>query len=330
MEEKTPVSKASIWLGLVGIYLGWGTTYLANHYALEAFPAFIMNGTRNLAAGIIMYAFQRARGARPPTAKMWKSAFSVGLIMICCGSGINVWAQKIVPSGIASLLIGSIPFWMAVLDIIASRRAKTPGPGKMAIVGIVFGFAGIVLLIGPVNIMGTALMISPLGAAALMAGSVLWAAGSLKSRTAVFPASRVLGSGMQMIGGGLGLILAGTLMGEPWRFQAQDVSAASIAGFVYLIIIGSLFSFAIYTWLLGVAPTPLVSTYAYVNPIVAVILGAIVLDEIISLRLIVASAMILAAIAVVTLSSGMTRRGKAARAGESKPQPCGQSRPDSE
>ncbi|MDR3200648.1 MAG: EamA family transporter [Spirochaetales bacterium] len=327
MEDKKPISKAAIWLGLVGIYLGWGTTYLANHYALEAFPAFIMNGTRNLMAGIILYAFQRSRGARPPTAKMWKSAFIVGLIMISGGSGINVWAQKFVPSGIASLLVGSIPFWMAVLDIIASRRAKTKGPSKLAVVGIIFGFAGIVLLIGPVNIMGTGVMVSPLGAAALMIGSILWSAGSLKSRTAVFPSSRVLGSSMQMLGGGLGLVLAGILTGEPWRFHAEDVTTVSILGFAYLVVIGSIFSFAMYTWLLGVAPTPLVSTYAYVNPIVAVILGALVLGEVISLRLVIASAMIVAAIAIVTFSSG---GGRQAARKKITPQPSGQSRPDSE
>jgi drug/metabolite transporter (DMT)-like permease len=317
VEGQIPAGKTAIWLGLAGVYLGWGTTYLANHYALEAFPAFIMNGTRNLIAGIILYILQRRRGARPPTAPMWKSAFVVGFLMLCCGSGINVWAQGITYSGIASLLIGSTPLWMALFDIILSKKTKSPGPGKIAVLGILLGFAGIVLLVGPLHIMGAGIMVSPLGAAALLTGSFFWAAGSLKSRGAVFPPSRVLGSGMQMIAGGLCLIVTGFIIGEAGGFSLQRVTVSSVLGFLYLVSIGSIFTFATYTWLLGVAPTPLVATYAYVNPVVAVILGALILDEPLSLRLFVASAMILAAVAVVTVSITV------------KPRPSSQSRPDS-
>jgi drug/metabolite transporter (DMT)-like permease len=242
---------------------------------------------------------------------MWKSAFGVGLLMLCGGAGINVWAQQIVPSGIASLLIGSIPLWMALLDIIGSKRRKTQGPGRIALIGIFFGFAGILLLIGPVNILGSGVMVNPKGAAALLVGSLFWSAGSLKSRTAVFPRSRVLGSAMQMIAGGLGLIVVGLILGEYWGVSPERVTVAAILGFVYLIFVGSIFSFAIYTWLLWSAPTTLVSTYAYVNPVVAVILGALILDELISLRLIIASAMILASVAVVTVSSGAKPRSSA-------------------
>jgi drug/metabolite transporter (DMT)-like permease len=317
VEGRTSAGRAAIWLGLAGVYVGWGTTYLANHYALEAFPAFIMNGIRNLIAGLILYGFQRRRGARAPNAAMWKSALVVGFFMLCCGSGINVWAQGITFSGIASLLIGSTPLWMALLDIIISRRAKTPGPNRIAVLGIILGFVGIVLLVGPGHIMGAGVMVSPLGAAALLTGSFFWAAGSLKSRGAVFPPSRVLGSAMQMIAGGLCLIITGVLIGEPAEFSVRQVSPSAVLGFVYLVFIGSLFTFSVYTWLLGVAPTPLVATYAYVNPVVAVILGAIILNEPVSLRLVVASAMILAAVAVVTLSTTVKSR------------PSSQSRPDS-
>jgi drug/metabolite transporter (DMT)-like permease len=317
VEGQTSPGRAAIWLGLAGVYLGWGTTYLANHYALEAFPAFIMNGTRNLIAGVILYAFQRLRGARPPNGAMWKSALAVGFLMLCCGSGINVWAQGMTYSGIASLLVGSTPLWMALFDVILGARARQPGPGKMAVLGVLLGFGGIVLLVGPLRVMDAGTMVSPLGAAALLTGSFFWAAGSLKSRGAVFPPSRVLGSGMQMIGGGLCLIVTGLIIGEPAAFSFQRVTAHAAAGFAYLILIGSLFTFATYTWLLGVAPTPLVATYAYVNPVVAVILGVLILGEPVSLRLIVASAMILAAVAVVTLSTTV------------KPRPSSRSRPGS-
>jgi drug/metabolite transporter (DMT)-like permease len=318
VEKKKTVGKTTIWLALMGVYLGWGATYLANHYALEAFPAFIMNGMRNLLAGIILYVFQRARGAKPPTGRMWKSAFVVGFIMLCCGSGINVWGQRLTPSGIASLLIGSTPLWMVFLDVIISKRAKVPGPKGIAILGVFIGFAGIILLIGPGNIMGTQAELNPLGTAALLTGSFFWAAGSLKSRTAAFPPSRILGSGMQMIAGGITLILAGILTGEPAQISFREPALFPVLGFVYGVFGGSLFSFALYTWLLGVAPTPLVSTYAYANPVVAVILGALVLDEAVTLRLVLASAMILAAVAVVSAASGI------------KPRSSAQSRPDSE
>jgi drug/metabolite transporter (DMT)-like permease len=317
VEKKQSAGKIRIWLALIGVYLGWGATYLANHYALEAFPAFIMNGMRNLLAGIFLYTFQRVRGAPPPTGKMWKSAFVVGFIMLCCGSGINVWGQGLAPSGVSSLLIGSIPLWMVILDIFISRRAKIAGPNAIAVFGVFIGFAGIVLLIGPGNIMGSQAGLNPLGTAALLTGSFFWAVGSLKSRTAVFPPSRILGSSMQMIAGGITLVLAGILMGEPARISFRAAGLFPVLGFVYGVFFGSLFSFALYTWLLGVAPTPLVSTYAYANPVVAVILGTLVLDEAVTLRLVIASAMILAAVAVVSAASGV------------KPRASVQSRPDS-
>jgi drug/metabolite transporter (DMT)-like permease len=159
--------------------------------------------------------------------------------------------------------------------------------------------------------MGTRAELHPLGTAALLTGSFFWAAGSLKSRSAVFPPSRILGSGMQMIAGGISLILAGVLMGEPARLAFERVTLFPVLGFVYGIFGGSLFSYALYTWLLGAAPTPLVSTYAYANPVVAVILGALVLDEAVTPRLVVASAMILAAVAVVSASSGVKSRSSA-------------------
>jgi drug/metabolite transporter (DMT)-like permease len=317
VEEKKPAGKTAILLGMLGIIFGWGTTYIATHYALMVIPAWLMSGFRNLLAGVLLYAFQRLNGAKPPTLQMWKSACVVGLIMICAGSGLNVWAQGIVPSGISSLLIGSIPLWMTLLDLAVSKHAKVPGPGKIAVAGILFGFLGIVLLIGPMNIMGTRIVLNPLGVAALLIGSFFWAAGSLKSRSAVFPSSRVLGSGMQMITGGIGLLVVSVLIGEPARFSPAEMTTTSILSFAYLVTVGSLFSFAVYTWLLGVAPLPLVSTYAYVNPVVAIVLGALILDEVVSLRLVIASAMILVAVAVVILSSG------------AKPRPSSQSRPDS-
>ncbi|MDR1931788.1 MAG: EamA family transporter [Spirochaetales bacterium] len=288
---------------MAGIIILWGSAYLGNNFALRAFPPFFMMGIRNLTAGLALYIFQRTRGAKPPNGKMWFSAFYVGILMLCGGSGVITWAQLTVPSGIAALVVGSVPLWMALLGIMVSRKTKTTGPGWIAIAGIVFGFLGIVLLIGPMNIFGSGEMVNPAGGAALIIGSVLWSFASLKSRTAVFPESRLLGAGMQMIGGGMGLLLTGFLIGEHRVFSPERISALPIIGLVYLTVGGSVIAFSIYTWLLWSAPTTLVSTYAYVTPIVAVILGALILHEPITLRLIVATIMILTAVVVVTLSS---------------------------
>jgi drug/metabolite transporter (DMT)-like permease len=262
-----------------------------------------MMGIRNLTAGLILYVFQRSRNAKPPDRKMWISAFYVGVLMLCGGSGVITWAQLTVPSGIAALVVGSVPLWMALLDVIIRNKPKTARPGWIAIGGIMFGFMGIILLIGPVNIFGSGETVNPSGGGALIIGSFLWSFASLKSRTAIFPESRLLGSGMQMIGGGIGLLLTGFLIGEYRTFSLDRITALPIIGLMYLTLGGSVIAFSIYTWLLWSAPTTLVSTYAYITPIVAIILGALILHEPITLRLVVATIMILAAVLVVTLSS---------------------------
>ena len=304
MAEDKSVSRTAIWLALIGVYLGWGVIFLANQYALRAFPAFLMNGARNLIAGVILYAFVMLRGVKAPTVKMWKSAFVVSFIMICCGSGLNFWGQSMIPSGISALLIGSTPLWMVILEIIISKRAKTPGPTALAIMGVIIGFAGIVFLIGPGNIVGAHTRLRPLGTVALLIGSFFWSAGSLKSRTAVLPSSRILSAAMLMITGGISLTVAGILMGEPARFSPSNVTFSAIMGFTYGTLVSSVIAFSLYTWLLAVAPITLVSTFAFVNPVVAVILGVIVLKEAFSMHILVASLLILAAVAIVTVASG--------------------------
>ena len=304
MEEKKSVSKSAVWLALVGVYIGWGVIFLANKYALKAFPPFMMNGARNLLAGIILYAFLRLRGAAPPAARMWRPAFWVGFVMFCCGSGPMFWGQLRIPSGISALIIGATPLWMVILDIIISKRAKAPGPGVVSVLGVLIGFSGIVLLIGPLNILGAHGELHLLSAAAMIGGAFFWAAGSLMSRTADLPASRTLGSSMLMIGGGLTLIAAGVLMGEAGQLSLDRISLSAVLGFAYATFGGALFSFALYAWLLTVAPAALASTYAFVNPIVAVILGVIVLNEDFSLRYLIASALILVAVIIVTIASG--------------------------
>lgn len=311
MDNHSSPNRTAVWAGMLSIYILWGSTYIANRLAVQTIPPFLMTGIRNLTAGAVLYGLRRFRGDAPPSAANWKSAILVGALMLGGGSGLVAWSQLTVPSGIAALIAGSVPLWMALLDILGGGKTRRHRPGIIAVLGIAAGFAGILVLIGPGRLVGLEDEINPAGAAALLFGAFFWAFGSLKSRGAVFPESRLLGSSMQMIGGGAGLLLIGTLTGEWAGFQPSRMSGASLLGFTYLVLFGSLVGFSVYTWLIRSAPTTLVSTYAYVNPLVAVFLGAVLLGETISLRVALASVVILVSVAAVTLSGVTATRPSA-------------------
>jgi len=291
----------SIWLGMLSIYIFWGSTYLAIRFAVETIPPFFMAGTRHFTAGVILYTIMRMRGAPSPTRANWKSAAIVGLLLLAGANGLVSWAEITVPSAVTALLVGSVPLWMILIDWISGRyRDKSKRPSWLAFAGVISGFIGIALLVGPNEIAGQ--RVNPLGAAALLIGAVLWAGGSLYSRTADLPASPLLGTGMEMMIGGLGCFIISGLTGEWGRLDLAAVSTSSVTGLIYLIVFGSLVGFASYTWLLRAAPTTLVSTYAYVNPVVAIFLGVLLADEVISPRMILAAVIILASVALITFT----------------------------
>ncbi|HWR66902.1 MAG TPA: EamA family transporter [Bellilinea sp.] len=288
----------SIWLGMLSIYVFWGSTYLAIRFAVETIPPFFMAGTRHFTAGVILYTIMRLRGDPAPTRANWRSAAIVGLLLLAGANGLVSWAEITVPSAVTALLVGSVPLWMILIDWISGRyRDKAKRPSWLAFAGVITGFIGIALLVGPNEIAGQ--RVDPLGAAALLIGAVLWAGGSLYSRNADLPASPLLGTGMEMIIGGLGCFVISGLTGEWGRLDLAAVSTSSVTGLIYLIVFGSLVGFASYTWLLRAAPTTLVSTYAYVNPVVAIFLGVLLADEVISPRMIVAAVIILASVALI-------------------------------
>ena len=303
IRETRVASRASVWAGMICIYLVWGSTYLASRVALRTMPPFLMTGVRSLIAGGLLYALCRLKGDEAPAKETWKTAGIVGLLMICGGSGLVAWAQLTVPSGIAALLIGAVPLWLAVLDLFGGFRTKHHRPRPLAAIGLVLGFFGIVLLVGPSALVGLESEVNPLGAAAILLGGLSWAFGSLKSREAVLPASRALVSSIQLIGGGLGLLVVGGAIGEFGGFDPRQLDLPSVLGFLYLTFFGSIVGFSVYSWLLRSAPTTLVSTYAYVNPIVALFLGWLVLDETIGPRVVSSGLIILIAVAMVTLNS---------------------------
>lgn len=288
--------KYKIWAALFSIYIIWGSTYLAIQYAVESMPPFIMAGVRFLIAGSFLYIWRRLAGDEPPLKTHWRSAAIIGLFLLLGGNGGVVWAEQRVPSGIASVLIGATPLWMVLLD------ALRPGgnrPNTSTLAGVFLGFSGIVMMIGPFNGQNSQNSIDPTGAMVLIIGAMLWATGSIYGRQAKLPASPLLTTGMEMLAGGSGLLILGSLLGEWDRLNIHEIQTSSILGLVYLIIFGSLVAYSAYSWLLRVAPIPLIATYAYVNPMVAIFLGVVIAKEPLTLRTLLSALVIITAVALI-------------------------------
>ena len=307
--------KLKIWSALIAVYIVWGSTYLAIRFAVESIPPFLMAGVRFLMAGTILFTVRRLLGDPLPTRREWKSAAIVGLFLLVGGNGGVSWAEQRVDSGIAALVVGASPLWMVLLDAIRPHGIR---PGWLVLVGVLIGFSGIALLVGPGQWSGSETKVDALGVAALLLGTFLWAAGSLYSRTACLPRSALMGTSAEMLCGGAGLVVLGTATGEWGRLDLSAIASRSIWGFLFLVFIGSLVGFAAYTWLLRVAPTPLVSTYAYVNPLVAIFLGNWLASEPLTPRILLAALVIVSAVVLINTSRQATVKLADAR----PPEPC--------
>ena len=294
--------RLKIWIAMIMVYIAWGSTYLAIRFAVETMPPFLMAGARFLVAGSILYVWRRLSGDPAPTRLYWRSAAIVGLFLLLGGNGGVVWAEQHVASGVASLLVGSSPLWMVLIDAV---RPGGQRPSAWTVAGVLAGFAGVALLVGPDQWSGSSPLVVQ-GLLVLLLSALLWAIGSLYSRSAPLPSSPLLGTGMEMLAGAAGLFLAGTLVGEWGRLDLAAISARSLWGLAYLITFGSLVGFASYTWLLRVAPTPLVSTYAYVNPLIAIFLGSLLAREPLTPRILVAAVIVVGAVALI--NTGRYRR----------------------
>jgi drug/metabolite transporter (DMT)-like permease len=280
---------------LAAVYLIWGSTYLAIQYAEESLPPFFMAGTRFLVAGFILYLLVRLRGAPREKRTDWGKMFVVGGLMLLGGHGAVVWSEQSVPSGLTSLLIGTVPLWMALLN----WRWNGSRPNFKVIAGLAFGFAGVLLLAGGVEGLGAA-SVDIVSAVILVFGAFLWANGSLYSRSTKLCCSPLLGTALEMIAGGLLLLLASLIFGEWTHIRLDQVSLRSSVSWIYLILFGSLVGFTSYIWLLKTVPPSQASTYAYVNPIVAMLLGWALDKEPITPRNVAAAALILAAVVIIT------------------------------
>ncbi len=307
--KKGSTSSVAIWSALIAIYIVWGSTYLAIRFAVETMPPFLTAGFRFLIAGGVLYIFRRLRGDKAPLRLEWRSAAIVGLFLLVGGNGGVMWAEQRVASGIAALLIASVPLWIALLD---SLRPGGRRPDRWVIVGVLAGFAGIIILIGPAQLIGIQGEVDPVGAMVLLLAALSWAAGSLYNRGAKLPDSPLLGTGMEMLVGSLGLFILGTVTGEWSQMELTSFSTRSLLGFAYLVVFGSWVGFASYVWLLRVAPTMLVATYAYVNPLVAILLGSLLAGEALTPRVVLAVMFILGSVVLITLTNPATSKPAAA------------------
>ncbi len=290
-------SPARIWLALGTVYLLWGSTYLGIKYAIQTIPPLLMGSARFLVAGGVLYALAMRRGGgetdRVGTTQ-WLAALLIGGALLLGGNGGVILAERNVPTGVVALLVATSPLWMAILDRVIFRR-HLPG---LAIVGLVIGFAGVAFLIGSPG----SGRINLAGAALGLAAPLCWASGSVFTRHVKLPARPLVASAMEMLCAAGLFFIASLLAGELAHLHLQAISSTSLLALVYLITFGSLVGFSAYVWLLRSAPLSLVSTYAYVNPVVAVILGALFLNEALSPRTVIAGGIIVAAVALIVIA----------------------------
>lgn len=282
-------------LAFAAVYLIWGSTYLGIRIAIESIPPFLMAGSRFILAGTLLYAWTRIRGEPPPTLNHWRSAALIGLMLLVIGNGTLSWAEQVIPSGIAALLVAISPLWFVTIEWMQGGIRPSVGVA----VGLVLGTLGIMVLIDPADLVGGE-DINILGAIVLLLASMCWAAGSIYSRRATLPSSPMLATGMEMLAGGLALVLVSAISGELNTFHLSAVTNRSFAALAYLTVFGSLIAFTSYVWLLRATTPALASTYAYVNPVIAVLIGWLVADEPLYGRILGAAALIIAAVAAIT------------------------------
>ena len=290
-------STLALVVGFGAVYLIWGSTYLAIRIAIETIPPFTMAGSRFFLAGAVLYLWARVyRGAPAPTREHWRNAAVVGALLLFCGNGSVVWAEQWVASGSVALLVGMVPVWMVGADWLWGRGRR---PGRLLIAGLAWGLFGVGLLASPAGF-GSENPRGLLGGLAVMVGGMAWAAGSIRSKRMALPAEPGLATSMAMLWGGVLLLLAAGVSGELARLDASAFSVRSELAVLYLVVFGSLIAFSTYVWLLSVTTPARLATYAYVNPVVALLLGWAFAGEAITPRTLLAAFVILSAVVVNT------------------------------
>jgi drug/metabolite transporter (DMT)-like permease len=294
--SRRPSPRATLLLALGTLYLLWGSTYLGIRIAIATMPPLLMASVRFVLAGALMYAWAwrrgDLRGARPG-ARHWLAALVIGGLLLAGGNGSVTWGEQYIASGVAALLVATVPVWMALFaHVIGMERMN-----RFVAAGLVVGMAGVVLVAHPWS--GGSAQLK--GIIAVLFAALSWACGSLYARRAALPASAILATGMEMLCGGLVLLVAASLDGELGRVHPEHFSTSSVLALVYLVVFGSIVAFSAYVWLLNNVSAALAGTYAFVNPAVAVFLGALILGEPLSIFVVAGGAVIIVGVALVML-----------------------------
>ena len=290
-----------MWSALGVVYLVWGSTYLAIAIAVQTLPPLLSAGLRFLLAGALLGAWLLARHGRAALRiereQLWGAAL-VGMLLLAGGNGLVVLAERTVPSGLTALVVASVPLWIVVFRLIAGDRVATS-----LVVGVLVGFGGVAILVVPRGASGE---VDLWGLITVVGATFSWALGTFASPRLPMPRDPLASTAVQMLAGAVLLIAVAIAIGEPARADASSFSTASLVALAYLVVFGSLVAFSAYTWLLQHAPVSRVATYAYVNPVVAVLLGAVALGEAVTPSMLIGAAIILAAVAFI-VSRGATR-----------------------
>jgi drug/metabolite transporter (DMT)-like permease len=301
-------TKFWIIVAFVALYLIWGSTYLGIRFAIETIPPFLMAGARFLIAGLIMYAIAWSQGIGQSTWRNWRTSLIIGACLLLGGNGGVTISEKYIDSGLAALIVATVPIYIVVLGW-ASGMAPRPTP--IIWLGLAGGFIGVGILLGPaLRLSSNGGRHPAIGMSILLVSSFIWSAGSLYSRTAKHAASPFLTAAQQMLCGGLLLLLAGIVTGEMRRFHPGSMSILSVVSFAYLVIIGAVVGYTAYIWLLRHCDPAKVATYAYVNPIVAVLLGAAFAGETLTMRTLIAAAVIIGSVALVITAQQLRARAE--------------------
>lgn len=289
-------TRAAVVAAFAAVYLIWGSTYLGIRIAIETLPPFLMAGARFVIAGALLYGWCRLRnGAPPPGRPDWRNAATIGGLLLMGGNGSVVWAQQFIPSGLAALLVATVPLFMVVLEWLWNGAER---PGIQTFGGLLLGFCGVLLLVGAPGTAGGT--IGVLAGVVILFAALSWATGSIYSRRVEPPPTPRLGTAMQMLAGGGLLTVVGLVSGEAAGLDLAAVSLRSWLALAYLVVFGSLVAFSAYVWLLRVSTPDRVSTYAYVNPAVALFLGWSLAGEPLTARTLLGSAVILVSVVIVT------------------------------
>src|ERR1700738_566140 len=316
---KPPASQTStlviIACGL--FYCVWGSTYLAIRVGIESFPPLLLAGSRHLLTGLILYPILRWKAGVRPTAAHWRMSFITGFLLLCVGNGGVCLAERTVPSGGGALLVATVAVWMVLIDWLRPGGTR---PGPRVVAGLLLGFSGLALLVGPKNLGGSS-RVDPVGVGFLVVASLAWAAGSVYSKHAGgLSGSPLMGAAMQCLAGGVSLWIAGIVSGEVGALRIRAISARSWAALAYLIVFRSMVGFTAYIYILKKSTATRVATYAFVNPVVALFLGWLLIGESINLRTVIAAAVILTAVLlVITAPHPAPLRAKGVAAEAAKP-----------